>query len=478
MSGVISGKSGRIKELQIRGIGPDTLILPDSGGLLLEKESLKLIANEISAHTGRKLVGADVQALIAFIKQLPPEQFYQKPLGAAIERISKLFVNRHQTNARIERRAAMERGSIEELDHADGDDTVSGYLKREALQTTDDENPYKWTAFPYRNGQSAIDHDRVVNGTRSSPDNVKAPPLSNEQVLLKAAEEVVKTLGPIRDFINTENIDQIFKRAQSSIIGIQTFQGITLPRREIMFDSRNKDLSNQDNNTIRWLLNPSGQIGQIGNIHIQDTLQQIIRVKISPFWMPVSDPLNDYYSTYRMAIKEFWQRTDVTEYLDANESIPTYFGYQFQFKITRRGKDRVYLEPENAEYSFSTPVAKLDTLTVLFYSPFKSVQLNSDRGTYSVAYSVSPTVFTLTNGTNTNLNSGDLVYVLNFTSANAAINNQINTLQGLTVTRISNTVFSVPIDTSALGGGPQTGVIVIYGSKRIFFQMNFTSLER
>lgn len=468
---------GRRLDLNARGIGEDVLITSDNGGILLESDTLRLIANQISKVTKVKLQRSDVDTLIHFIQELPPQQFYGKPLKQGSMAIARMFTQRFRAqNAAIPRDTGgrSDLDQIAELSGMESNGTISDYMQREITQTTDDENQYKWTAHAERRGVAVIDRP-AQQGVRSTPNSIASGAGTGAS---SENDSSMRDLSHIlKRFIDPANIDDLFKRARSSLTtGLQTYEGITFPRREIPFDSRNRDPSDTTPNGIKWYLHSAGRPGHPGDIHIQDTLQQVIRMKISPFWLPVSNPQDEFYSTVQMYIHEFFQRADVTEFLESDQSIPTVYGYQFRFKIHRRDKGRIYLVPEQDEYTFSKPVAQVDTITVSFRGPFAPIVFDSDRGIYTVTYGF-PTLFTLTSGSNHNLITGDLVYSLNVADALGRLNSEVNTQRGLIITRINNTQFTVEVDTTPSGAGTQQGVNVFYGSKRIFFQIEFTSLE-
>jgi hypothetical protein len=464
MSGVSLTRSGRQNELQARGIGDNSIVTPDNGGILLEQETLKAIANQISKTTMKKLTQTDVNALIRFIRDMPPDQFYNKSIKSAISQIARTFLNR----VKIQQASApKDTGSIQELAGLDGPGTINDYMQKELNQTTDDENQYKWTAHSDRRGNAIIDRQSVEH-QRSTP-NAIAPVGS-------PIDQIAETMQYIKQFLHPANIDELFKRSRSTLTsGLQTYENITFPHREVPFDSRNRDLTDTTPNGIKWYLHSAGRPGHLGDIHIQDTLQQVIRMKISSFWLPVADSTDIFYKDVQMYIHEFFQRSDVTEFLDSDQSAPTTYGYHFRFKISKHDVGRIYLEPEE-EYTFSKPVAQIDTITVSFRNPFSPIVLAADRGTYTATYG-NPTLFTLTSAGNHNLSTGDLIYSLNFTTTNTTLRAELNNQRGHLITRINNTQFTIPVDTTAISPGTQTGVSVYYGSKRVFFQIEFTSLE-
>lgn len=386
-------------ELKVRRIPTDTLITHDNQQLLLTEDLLKQVANAVSRKTNKKLQYSDMTQLRLIAQKIPASSFYEKTISDGIALIATTFLNKFQTR------------------DEPPTESVVDYLKEEVMKTTDDEHQYKFTSHPSRQ-------------TSSNPDHI-------DLMVMKARSQIVP--------------------------GLQTFESIVFPHREIPFDSRNKDLSYDG---LRWYLHTAGKPGRQGDIHIQDTLQQIIRMRIQPFWLPITNTKDLYYDTISMRIHEFFQHADVTEFLYSDNTIPTTHGYHFRFRITQKNTRRIYLEPENPVYTFSKPVAQLNTVTVSFRSPYHQIQLPTDYAVFTVTPGL-PTIFTTT--TNHHLETGDMVYVVGYTG-----NAEINDISGLIITRIDNVTFSVAIDTSA--DLPQS-VRVYYGSKRIFFQIEFTSLE-
>jgi hypothetical protein len=137
----------------------------------------------------------------------------------------------------------------------------------------------------------------------------------------------------------------------------------------------------------------------------------------------------------------------------------------------------MYLYPKENKFHFRKPMAKnIDTITIQFRTPFLNEIFDADSGIFTITYG-NPTLFAIQNPTNFMLNTGDLVYVYNSDSGNTLINDEINRKAGQIITKLSNTQFSIAVDSSALSGS-ESGINVYFGSKRIFFQIEFTSLEQ
>jgi len=464
---------GRQKELGARRVKNNTIVTPDNQGILLEKETLLSISNKISSITGAKMTATSVSELVDMIKYMPPEQFFKRSLNHAENTIAKMFMTKHLREA-----AHVDVG----LDRDGGDNTHLGdYMKQEVMQTSADEHQYKYTAHADRRGNSIIDRDRV-DGLRSSPNNVASSYGINPELGVNDPAfigKIMEALNRVGSSFDPENIDQMFDRARSSVPGLQTFQNICFPHRVVPLDSRNKLQAHNMENEIKWNLHSSGDSGRLGDVRIQDTLQEVIRVKICPFWIPIQDPLDEYYDKIRIHIKEFWQASIVTEFLESDQTTPTTYNYHFEMEITEKKADRILLTPICNTYTFSKPIARIETLTVCFRSPFKAITLLDDQGLFTMTYSIAaaaPTVFSINSGVH-NLNTGDLVYIIDTNTGNNALTSTINRTSGHFITRINNTDFSINVDTNTLSPGSETNISVVYGSKRIFLQMEFTSLE-
>jgi len=464
-------RQGRLAELQRRRAlqTQASIITPDNHEILLTKDSLTVIANKVSGIVGKKLQRSEVDTLIKFVRTLPADRYYSLSLDEAQEKISGQFLSRYQAIANN----FSEESDIEHtlgIDHiTDGAGTLQEYQKMELNQLTKNENQLKFTSFQNRRGNAVVDRPRV-EGDYSSPDSIKPGWKPDDDDIrmtnYKAAKMVEKFLDP-------ESISELFNGFRQVWT---TYQTITLPHLTVPLDSRNRLVTHNTAGEYKWNIHAAGKPGQLGDMRIQDVLEQVIQMKICPLWIPVNDVLDDYYAKIRMLIKEFSsQSNQTTQFLDAQECIPTVQNYHFEFEIQRRDKNRLYLVPICDTYKFRKPFARVETLTTCFFAPFDKVDLDADRIVCSVA-SGNPTIFT--SSTPHNLATGDLVYVLNYASTNIpTLDNEVNRIKGYIVTKIDATNFSIPVDTTGSLPDPATNINVILGSKRIFFEVEFTSLE-
>lgn len=446
---------GRNKALYTRGIPKndkiirnDTIITPDNKQILLEKTTLTMIANNISKKTGNRV---NINSLVTLIKSMDYTRLYNKNYQDSITEISKLYMTPNQNKPNL---------YIDNLDNETP--TVTDYLKRQTLYMTGNENQYKYTQNVARRGDSIIYtdlQDKINDNTRQLHN------LSDEDFKGK----ILNGVENLQKFFDPMNIDALVKRAGAAPPGLQTYQNITFPRRLVRFDSMNR-LVNSTNTCIQWRLNFSGHQGQKGDIYVQDTIKEIKRIQFFPFWLPIIDPKDIYYNTISLYIKEFWDAVSSSHILSDNINNEK---YHFQFNIEKVEPTRIYLTPIQPFYNFSKSIGSIERISTVFYNPFNEIIFDNMDGVYSVVNGVL-TTFTLLNGDH-NLTTGDLVYILNYNSTDSNINDEINNSRGHIITVTGINTFTIPIDTSLLAAVQD--VNITYGSKRIFFQMEFTSLE-
>lgn len=459
---------GRRRELYDRDIF-NTLITPDTFRLILTQESLLRIANETSKILHRKLTTGDVERITAYVARLRDSRFYRITYGQAIINIAREFVNRTitaQRNLSEDNDDYKISGVAEDTDVG----TISDYNRKELAQLTPDENQFKFTAHAERRGNAVIDEERIA-GRRSSPNNIKPDfPLTLE--MLNA--EIYRTSKLIGEFIAPESVEKMFTRVQTSTTN---YDSINLPHQVVQFDSRNR-LPVSAANNYKWNLHSAGRPGQLGDVRMLDTLQQLIQMKLSPFWAPVNSSTINPYATIRMLVLEYAAACIlVTEFNDPTISIPTVEQYHFELEVKQIVGDRMFLVPRYEIFHFRKPIAKnIDTFTVTFFTPFQPEVFDADQGVFTITYG-NPTLFTINSPTTFNLNTGDLIYIYNSHSGNTAIDNEINRTTGQIITKLSNTQFTIAVDSSTLAGS-ETGINVYFGSKRMFFQIEFTTLEQ
>lgn len=459
------------KELQKRGIPLNTILTPDNCQILLTKDALRSIANRISQETNKKFTTPEIEQLINFITRLPTTKFHGKNISEAYENISNAYIDRYIVKKNlIERNIPTSIIELTKLNEISEDPSINDYQRKEINQFTKDENPYKYAMFANRRGDAVVDQDRV-DGKRSSPDGLPSGRKLSPEEIDKAN---YKALKMVQNFLNPDSINDLIGRISSCYTN---FSSINLPHQTIPLDSRNRLVTNTSLTEYTWNIHTAGQPGHLGDIRIQDTLQQVVKIDIGSFWLPMYPVVGSYYNRIRLLIKEFSSQSNiVTEFLNPNQTEPTVYYYHFEFNIISISGNKVFLEPVNRSYIFRKPFARVETLTISFRTPFELLPFTPDRGLYTLTFG-NPTLFTITSEAAHLLATGDLVYVINSDPTSNEIANNINRQIGWFITVISPTQFTIPYDSSAAGGS-ETNIEIYYGSKRVFLPIEFTSLEQ
>jgi hypothetical protein len=458
-------RGGLQKELRLRGVPLNTIVTTDNyDSILITKESLITIANHVSAAIKRKVTQGEVSMLLKFIRSLRSDTFYGMKLAEAQKSIADKFLTREQDMlAGLEEQD--DDAKLSGVREVTDEGTFDEYQKKEIMQLSKDETRFKTTAFPDRRGNAIIDRARV-EGTRSSPNNIKG--VSQQD----ATDVTYNAMRALQNFLDPESVEDLINKLRDN--ELHTYDDISLVHQTLQLDSRNR-LQNNTSNEYKWNIHAAGMPGHLGDVRIQDTLQQVIEVKVRPFWIPFTGPLDTYYGTIRMLIKEFYsQSIQVTEFLDPLEGNPKVSQYHFEFEIKQQDLNRIFLKPKHSTYRFRKPFARVETLTITFSTPYSDLTLLPDRGNFTMTYG-NPTLFTSPNAHN--LSTGDLVYIINASTGDSSIDAELNRPQGQIVTRVDDFNFTIQVDTSSLVG-TETNIHVFYGSKRIVLPLEFTSLEQ
>ena len=431
------------------------------------------ISNSISNKVSRKMTEDEIGMLIGFISELPPQQVAGLSYVVACNRVADEFLNRKSIKNIIKSaNLATDPVVLTGLEHVTTDPTIVDYQVKELMQLTPNEHQNKFTSFADRRGNAVVDSNRVL-GNSSSPDSLPSGRKISADDVNRSNFQALKL---VNDFLDPQNIQELLSRSSSSYA---TFLNINLPRTTVPIDSRNRLLSDTNPNQYKFNLHSSGSSGSLGDIRIMDTLQQIISVSIGDFILPMSPAVGSSYQKIRMVVNEFSNQSSlVTQFLTSNTSSPTVTYFQFEFDIKQIVGNQVYLTPtqNTRTYIFKKPISSFSTFTIQFYTPYDLYLFPIDRGVYTITYG-NPTSFTVNSAPSHGLSTGSLIYVLNSTSGSASIDAALTNTAGYFITKTGATSFTIPVDSSALIG-TQSGVNVYYGAFRVFFNLEFISLEQ
>lgn len=223
----------------------------------------------------------------------------------------------------------------------------------------------------------------------------------------------------------------------------------------IFVDSRYRVL-NDDNfnymNKVQFNLSNSPVVNSTGSIKYVGDIKDILEIEIYRFQIPNKNQSDEYYDRITMLIDEM--RTQA--YIDNGEDIR----HHFSFSTLVQGY-RMLLLPINCTYKFYKPITSLSALTLIFRNPFEQIKFNMDRFKIvpisdGSGYLTNPMSFETYNPVGNvvphNIASGDLVYIdgIGNDDIDTSVSAQVNQPNGHRATRISESIFSIPVDASGI----------------------------
>ncbi len=293
------------------------------------------------------------------------------------------------------------------------------------------------------------------------------------------------TIKQERDF--TEQITSTFSTQVevTSLLGNRTLTdlqrlinpGLVKKNIYIMLDTRYRILDNDGTTYFQWNfinneITTQGTVNAIGNI------RDITAIRIFPVRIPYNSAGDNDYRRITIYIQEFSAQSFI-----AQEN------RRFHFMFNANVGDRwIELEPENFNdgyFRFRNPLTRFDTLTLTFGSPLEQLVFDTDR----MLSNVTDFNYTLNNINYTEfttvsphvLETGDRVYITNFTTANPNTDtvfvSAINKSAGHLVTVTGSTTFIVKVDSSNIryiGAGTVSvtnGSPIVVGSGTSFGSM-------
>jgi hypothetical protein len=230
----------------------------------------------------------------------------------------------------------------------------------------------------------------------------------------------------------------------------------------ILLDTRYRLLDNDGTRYFKWNFLSNNTITQ-GTVNALFDVQNIIAMRTYPIRIPYVSNLDNAYKRVTMYISEFSGQSIIGQ-----ESRNYHFIYKSS--VDNRFID---LDPsavaQNSYFKFKQPINRLDTLTVTFASPLQTVLFDTDRLNMNItAYAANTTLVALQDH---NLETGDTVYITNFTTANPVYDvnviTAINNPDGIIVTYVNATTITIPVDSSSLLFTGPGNINVVNGSPTI-----------
>ncbi len=295
-----------------------------------------------------------------------------------------------------------------------------------------------------------ISEEIVSNPCRSDSNPVNIHEMLKAQIGVTTEDNNANEATAANDF--TDQIITNFSNQVeiTSLLGNKTITDLqrainpSLVRRNvyIMLDTRYRILDNDGTTYFKWNfinneITAQGTVNAIGNI------RDIISMRVFPIRIPYISSADNDYDRVTVFIQEFSAQSFIAQ---ENRR----FHYMFNPSIGDRWID---LEPDGFNdgfFRFRNPITRLDTLTISFGSPLEPIVFDTDRMLANITSYGVVTEFTTVSPHN--LETGDRIYVTNFSTANIntdiVIVSAINKSSGHISTVTATNKFTIDVNSS------------------------------
>lgn len=414
---------------------------------ILTRESMRTIANKISERINRNLSTVEISDLFAFTRSLAAQNWNTSSVPDIRLKLARNFIESRFTN---EGRAKI------------SNDIVDVHEIMKAHIGTSDQEPDFETV-------NNVDED-------GNPIDLKAGTSSVPAVTTAASSlgslDNIGTIDKILNVASIGNLATFMGKSDDS-----SFQQLVNPQAAhrmnyIMLDSRYRDLSQDTqsggivNFTWNFLANSSantqGGVNSLGNV------QQLVSIMCGDLRIPFqNNALINAYKRVSLLINEFGGQSYIGQ--EGRK-----FHFIFKTELDGNMIECKALMDGKGVFDFAKPITQLDTFTVSFSCPLEPMVFDMDRMLMSVAYTATARlVSTIPH----KLQTGDQVYVSNFTTADPATDNAVITLANNVNGFNVYVVDPVTIELQGLDLSVVTAPIsplniqVYFGSKRVFIPL-------
>jgi hypothetical protein len=267
-----------------------------------------------------------------------------------------------------------------------------------------------------------------------------------------SAEENVSDIGIERDFTMEITSNFANQVEVTSLLGNRTLTDLqrlinpALVKKtfSILLDTRYRILDTDGTTSFQWNfinneITSQGSVNAIGNI------RDIVSFRIFPVRMPYLSVADNEYQRISIFVQEFTAQSFIGQE-----------NRRFHFIFESDIEDRwINLKPENYNdgfFRFRSPIVRLETLTLSFGAPLEPIVFDTDRLLASVTlYSTTTRFVTVSDH---NLETGDRIYVSNFTTLNPNTDtvfvSSINRSIGHIATIVDATTLTINVNSSSI----------------------------
>ena len=215
----------------------------------------------------------------------------------------------------------------------------------------------------------------------------------------------------------------------------------------LLLDSRHRKIEGSPGSPFskyKWEYTPTIYTKE-GTTNSISQIQDILYIQIKSFHVPRNRSTGNAYKKISMLVEELSAHAVI-----GHENRR----YNWMFNATPDG-NRVLLSPpgvDEGKFRFSTPVTKLDQLTVTFGAPLTEIEFDADRYEVDIV-PVGPTVTHIVFKNPHMVSSGEVVLITGFTTSTPLVDfgkmEAVNDNDGHTATLVDPKTLSITLDLTA-----------------------------
>jgi hypothetical protein len=397
---------------------------------LASQKAVTDISNAVSMRIGRRLIASEIMSIIGFIKNFDYQRINRLKPADAINLIANEYVDKSNI----------------------------------AMQTNND--------------TPAFQNQLISGDFNNSKFNLRAN--------IEQATESDIYLKAINKLTGNKTLIELINESNKLFL---TYGSVNLNTHRVSLDSRNRllegDYFSSTTQTYRWALSTTFSPVTQGVAKIYYPIENLLQINVREFSLPIANINTDDLLQYRKVRVQIPELQEQSSFLEIRPFLTStsnaIYNYHYEFDLINIIGNRAYLKPSiKNSIEMINILTKLDTISMVFRTPFNPVNLLPDRGNWNViVFNPLFTEFELLTNVDHFLVTGDLVY-LNVQQADTTPNQKIevdllNRVEGHTVIVISPTVIRVNSPSQFIN---PFAVEIYYAKRRIFMEIDIVSLRK
>jgi hypothetical protein len=415
--------------------------------VLTDKEVILKIVNQTTAYYGKSLLRSEIEGLIGYIREINYTLLENDDLNTIIIKVAKNFTNQlrdTQKGGLFINTHELMKGNMGNVGITDISDV---FVDSACIQ----QNP----SLNLKSGKE------LVKTAEAFSDNYGIERYGGDDDRTNSEERQIKNaiLAGVPPVIAGAS-------TSSMILNKKFPQSLYL-----LLDSKFRNLTT-DQSVYRWSVSTTTSVVQ-GTVNTMAyNVQNIINMQFDQFQIPYVKSADNVYRKISLFVQEF---SSMAVIISASRRYHMLFSSNIvgnQLELTPNKND-------DGTFRFSTPINNLDTLTLIFQSPFSPVVFQKDRYTVIIT-PINITESLLTFSEAHGVTDTELVLIEEFTTQNPSVDyiqiNEMNKEIGQTVTFLSDTQLIINVDISGTTMLPISYATCFIAARRIIIPVRMEYL--